>query len=170
MTEPKKLLLIGAVAKRYGKTEAAAKSARQRASESSWLPDPHYILVANEEDEHDGRVIYAWDPDRLPADHPDVPALLGDGGEALPDDFMIGPRMWAALQMAAESTVLGNHSAAARRRAEGKPEPWDMPPEVLTQGRSPRWRMGQYRAWEQAQDELARQHPGVFANANRPRR
>jgi hypothetical protein len=102
--------------------------------------------------------VYGWEPRRAQehpaAPPPDDPALLPADAAALGDDFLVGPRMWAALSRRSLRTVQDQHEGSALRRREGNPQPWDMPEPDDVSGRSPRWTMASYRKWEEARGTL----------------
>lgn len=100
--------------------------------------------------------ILGWLPGRkdLQPQHPapDDPALIPGDPWALDDDFLIGPRQWAELAGVSEDRVIARRSEAARRRAQGTPQPGDMPAEDEKRGNSPRWRMATFRATPDGQE------------------
>jgi hypothetical protein len=154
---PRRLLSAKEVGERLGLTAGGVSSRRRRGD----LPEPDYQI---------GRggpgTVYAWEPATADSFRPtpaDDPAALPADITTAPDDMLIGPRQWAALEGAAPTTVRDHMSRARRRRREGAARPWDIP-EPLPGNR---WTLGAYRAYCEAQETLRTEHPGVWANARR---
>jgi hypothetical protein len=144
---PRRLLNSSEVGKRLGGLSHRAVTQRLT-REPPTIPLPDFVI----EVEGVG-LVHGWLPGRRdiarqPAS-PDDPSLLGDPA-SLPDGFLVGMRQWGHLAGWTYGYVLNQRSAAARRRAQGRSQPPDMPPVDERRGNSPRWRMGTYRAWEAA--------------------
>jgi hypothetical protein len=90
------------------------------------------------------------------------PAALPKDRSAIPDDTLITPAVWAALQGVTPASVLSNKSKHDRRRGTPEARPGDMPPASRHRiGQTPTWTMGAYRAWDAAR-------PGKGKGAGRP--
>ena len=155
---PRRLLSAGEIGERLGLKATGVSSRRRR---GAGLPEPDYQIGPG-----GPGTVYAWEPATAGSVRPvpaDDPAALPADITTAPDDMLIGPRQWAALEGAAPTTVRDHVSRARRRRREGAGRPWDIP----EPGPGNRWPLSAYRAYCAAQEELRETHPGVWANTKR---